>query len=87
MSIYVELIAYFGGFFLSINMIPQIYETYVNKSAKEISYIFLVLNLLGLGLYCTYGFIKDLMEIYITILFTFFLTCIMIILKFYYSSN
>ena len=62
MTFYIGLLTYIGGFFLSINMIPQIYKTYNTKSVGYITYLYLIFNILGLGFYSTYDLIQNLVK-------------------------
>ena len=81
----VDLIGYMGGGCMTINMIPQLYKTYTTKSANDISIIFLVLNLIGLGLYTIYGIIKNIYTISIPVSISFILLFILFILKYLYT--
>jgi len=84
---YINILGYVGGFFLTINMIPQIYKTYKEKKADNISLLFLLLNFIGLFLNMTYSYLDKIYAIAIPISFSFFFCCIMIILKLKYKNN
>ncbi len=47
----IDLVGYTGGACMTINMVPQLYTTYITKSVNDISIMFLILNVMGLGLY------------------------------------
>lgn len=81
-----NLLAYVGGLILSSQMIPQILKIIQHKSAKDISYIFLILNLIGLSFICTYGFHIQDRPLYITTGISLFHTIIVLIIKFYYDK-
>lgn len=51
-----EYFAYVGGALLGANLIPQIYNTYLLQSAKELSWCFLALNTTGLVCMSIYSF-------------------------------
>ena len=84
---YINILGYLGGFFLTINMIPQIYKTYNEKRADNISLIFLLLNFIGLFLNMTYSYLDKIYAIAIPITFSFLFCCIMILLKLKYKNN
>mgnify|MGYP001223225057 CR=1 FL=1 len=84
---YINILGYLGGFFLTINMIPQIYKTYREKRADNISLLFLLLNFIGLFLNMTYSYLDKIYAIAIPISFSFFFCCIMIVLKLKYKNN
>lgn len=68
-------------------MIPHIIEIVKHRSTKDISHIFLFLNVIGLSLMCTYGVhIKD-RPLSITTEISLFNTLIVITLKAYYASD
>lgn len=54
-----EIIGYLGGFLLSANLLPQLYQSVTTKSSEDVSMLFLVLNESGLSLYMIYGFVKS----------------------------
>lgn len=51
-----EYFAYVGGALLGVKLVPQIYNTYKLKSAKELSWSFLALNMTGLACMSIYSF-------------------------------
>jgi uncharacterized protein with PQ loop repeat len=62
-----DAVAYIGGFLLGIQMIPQIYKIYISKSVDDISWYFLLINIIGLSCMMTYGLSKNDMSLYIPI--------------------
>lgn len=83
----IDLVGYTGGACMTINMVPQLYKTYVTKSVNDISIIFLILNVLGLGLYTIYGIIKNIHTITIPVSISFIISCILCILKYVYTNK
>lgn len=82
-----ELLAYVGGFILAFQMIPQITRLVKTESAKDLSYMFIILNIIGVFFMCLYGFhIKD-KPLYITTSFSLINTFILLILKIYYDNK
>ena len=84
---FIDLIGYIGGVCMTINMIPQLYKTYLTKSVNDISITFLILNVLGLGLYTVYGIIKNIYTITIPVSISFIISCILCLLKYIYTSK
>lgn len=82
-----DILGFIGGFFLTINMIPQIYKNFKEKKVDDISFIFLLLNFIGLFFNMTYSFLNKIYAIAFPISLSFFCTCIMIILKIKYKNN
>jgi MtN3 and saliva related transmembrane protein len=56
---------YFGGLLLSVQMIPQIIKVGRTMSAKDLSYVYLMLNLVGLQSMAIYGIIENDKPLYI----------------------
>mgnify|MGYP001479509872 CR=1 FL=1 len=82
-----DIMAYIGGSILASQMIPQIIKIVKHRSAKDISHIFLFLNVIGLSFMCTYGFhIKD-RPLSITTGISLFNTLIMMMVKVYYDHG
>ena len=84
---YTDTLGFVGGFFLTINMIPQIYKNFKEKKVDDISFMFLLLNFLGLLLNMIYSYTNHIYAIAIPISLSFFFTNIMIILKIKYKNN
>lgn len=61
-----DLIAYTGGFLLSMQIVPQIWKMYRTKSANDLSYVFMLSNLVGVCLMFVYGYIKHDRPLYVT---------------------
>jgi len=82
-----NIIAYFGGTILGLQMIPQIIKVYKTKSSTDLSYAFLSLNIIGLLCMATYGISNGYKPIYIPILFSITNTICLLYLKIYYESK
>lgn len=83
----IDLIGYTGGACMTLNMIPQLYKTYTSKSVNDISIMFLVLNVFGLGLYTIYGIIKHIYTITIPVSISFVISCMLCLLKYIYTKK
>lgn len=78
---YSQLFSFIGGSILCINMWPQIYKTYKCDSAKELSIMFLGLNISGLLFMDVYGFLQKDMSLYIPISLSLMNSIILVFLK------
>ncbi len=85
-QILIDVIGYFGGFILGIQLIPQIYKIYVSKSCEDISTVFLQLNILGLSLMTTYGVLTNAKPLYIPCSISLLSTIIVYSMTFIYTS-
>jgi|YelNatPaOPRAMG01_1025707.scaffolds.fasta_scaffold92463_2 MtN3 and saliva related transmembrane protein len=56
----VDFLGFIGGALTTFGLIPQILRIYTLKSAKEISLIFTILMLIGIGCWLIYGIVKRL---------------------------
>jgi uncharacterized protein with PQ loop repeat len=77
--------AYVGGGILSIQMIPQIHKIVTSKSAQDLSFSFMGMNVLGLMFMLIYAINNSDRPLYITISLSIFNTCVSIFLKYYYD--
>lgn len=82
-----DIIGYIGVFFISINLIPQIYHTYKIKNSEAISYIFILFGLLSSFFMGLYGILVEKMPIIISNSIMFCFYCVMLITKFYYNTS
>lgn len=76
-----EIYSYAGGMILCINMIPQIKKTWEQQSAKELSYMFMGMNVTGLTLMSVYGILQEDKSLYIPMFVSLTNTIILIMLK------
>lgn len=81
----IDVFGYFGGLFLTINLIPQIFKTKKAQSAKDISLLFLLMNETGLLFYSIYGFSEELYPMAIPSFISFKLNTILLLLKIKYD--
>ena len=52
---YIEIIGYIGSFMLSLTYIPQIINIYKTKSAKDLSYLMIIMLIIGYIIFLAYG--------------------------------
>jgi MtN3 and saliva related transmembrane protein len=86
MVVYVEVIGYIGSFVLSFMAIPQIYNIWRTKSAKDLSYGMLAMLMIGYILFLTYGVLIWSIPIVTSIAFSITNCSIMIALKWKYDK-
>ena len=82
-----DILGYIGGGILSFQLIPQIYKVQKRKSSSDLSFFFLFLNIIGLGLMCTYGFLNQEKPLYITTGISLINTIVLSFLKLYYDRQ
>ena len=76
-----KLIGLFGGIFLGVCLIPQVYRTIKTNSTKDISLIWQILYLIGLSLLYIYALYFNLWSLYIPSSFELLCIIILIIYK------
>ena len=82
-----EYFAYVGGGLLGVKLIPQIYKTHTLRSAEELSWSFLLLNMTGLGCMGIYSFSTNDAPILIPVAISFGMTVILAMMKIYYHLD
>lgn len=81
-----ELIGFIGGILLSLQLLPQIVKCIKIKRSMDISYLFLLISILGSLFIIIYGFLIDSLSIIITITISFVLKIILILIKIKYDK-
>jgi MtN3 and saliva related transmembrane protein len=61
-----DWLAYTGGAILGLQIIPQIVKIYQTRSAKDLSYLFMLSNIVGVAFMFVYGFVNGDHPLYIT---------------------
>jgi uncharacterized protein with PQ loop repeat len=82
-----DYIGYAGSFFVSINLIPQIYHIYIIKDASSISIVSYVLNIIASILLVAYGYLINKIPVIISNGMVFLFSIIMLLLKYIYKNN
>ena len=80
-----ELIGFIGGLCLSIQLLPQIVKAIKTKKTMDLSYLFLMISLLGSLIVVIYGFLIDSISIIVTVTISFVSKIILILLKMKYD--
>jgi MtN3 and saliva related transmembrane protein len=76
-----------AGVCTAISLLPQIIKVIREKKTEDISIFYLLVLLVGLGLWTYYGFLKDDLPIIATNIFSMVLNITMISLGLYYKKN
>lgn len=82
-----EFIGIAAGICTAISLLPQIIKVIREKKTEDISIFYLLVLLLGLGLWTYYGFLKDDLPIIVTNMFSMLLNITMIGLGLYYKKK
>jgi uncharacterized protein with PQ loop repeat len=82
-----DYIGYVGSFFVSINLIPQIYHIYIIKDATSISIISYILNINASILLVIYGYLIKKNPVMISNGMVLIFSIIMLVLKYIYKKN
>jgi len=77
---FTEVIGIAAGVCTSISLLPQIIKIIREKKAKDISLFYLIILLVGLGLWTYYGFLRKDIPIIATNIFSMVLNITMIVL-------
>jgi len=81
-----QLIMLVSSVLLSMQLIPQVYKIYKNKSAKDISYISIIITLIGLSGIITYGIHMNFIELWVPPIVQVCLTSQTLLMKIYYDN-
>lgn len=81
-----KYIMFFSSIILSVQLLPQNYKIYKKKSAKDISYITIFINLLGVTGIISYGIHMKLIEIWVPPIVQIIFTSHSLLMKIYYDN-
>ena len=82
-----EVIGFIGSFFISINLIPQIYHIYKNKNANSISVTSIALGIISSIIMFSYGILINKFPIIISNGMVFLFYLIILFFKYLYSFS
>lgn len=60
-----ELIGFIGGLLTTMGMVPQVWRLYKLRSAREISLTFILLFIIGIIFWMSYGILRGLFSVII----------------------
>ncbi len=86
-SNYVDLVGYLAALLTTIAFLPQLYKTWLTKSADDVSSIMLILFITGLSCWIIYGIKINSFPILVANIITFIFNFSILILKITYSKN
>lgn len=82
-----QIIGIVAGIFTSISMLPQLIKILKEKKAEDVSVWMLIILLLGLGLWTTYGLIKKDWPIIVTNIFSILINIALIFFRYKYREK
>ena len=86
-SDFINALGFVAGIFTTIAFIPQVIKTWNLKSAKDVSYLMFVFFILGVLLWCIYGWEIHSVPVIVANTITFFLAATIIVLKLIYERR
>lgn len=85
MDVFAQIIGYSAAIFLIVTLLPQIHHTYKTKKVDDLSYFFIVLNLITSSLFLLYGILLQELPLIIANIFLIFQNITLIIFKKIYT--
>ena len=82
----IDVLGFVAGIFTTIAFIPQVIKTWNSKSAEDVSFLMFIFFLLGVLLWCAYGWEIHSIPVIIANAITFILALSIIILKILYEK-
>jgi MtN3 and saliva related transmembrane protein len=83
----VDILGYIASILIAFCYVPQILKIIANKNGEMVSYVMYFILILANILFIYYGIIKNVIPIILTNVIGFFMCCMIICLKIYYSKN
>ena len=84
---YIDLIGFLAALLTTVAFLPQLYKTWVTKSANDVSLIMLILFTTGLILWIIYGIKINSIPILVANIITFIFNFSILILKITYRKS
>lgn len=82
-----QIIGIVAGILTATSLIPQLVKILKEKKADDVSPLMLIILLVGLGLWATYGFMKKDWPIIITNCFSFLLNLVVLFCRYKYAKD
>ncbi len=83
----IQVLGFIAGIFTGISLLPQLIKIIKEKKSEEISIWMLLILMVGLALWTTYGILKNDLPIMITNSFSLTVNIIILILRFKYKEK
>lgn len=80
-----ELVGYLGRFLIAVALTPQLIKTWKTKSAKDLSFLWTTISLIGLILYSIYAAINKVLPLLTFAIIESIMIMVLIILKIKYD--
>ncbi len=84
---YIDLFGFLAALLTTVAFLPQLYKTWKTKSADDVSLIMLILFIIGLICWITYGIKINSIPILVANIITFIFNFSILLLKITYSKN
>ena len=84
---FIQIVGLVAGIITSSAMLPQVIKIFKEKKAKDISLIMIIVLLIGLSLWVTYGFLRDDIPIIATNLFSVLVNMVLLGLSIKYTNK
>jgi MtN3 and saliva related transmembrane protein len=81
----IELLGFSAGLLVAISSLPQLIKSWKTKSTKDVSILWLLINILGQILWIGYGFFKNSISLIIMSFITLLMVSSVLILKLKYK--
>lgn len=82
-----DIIGFAAGFFIAVSMIPQVVKSYKTKSVEDISFLMLIIIMIGTLLWTIYGILIKSLPIIVMDGFGFLINLILIFIKLQYGKK
>lgn len=82
-----QIVGLFAGICTSTSLLPQLIKTLKEKKAEEISKYMLMVLMIGLASWVTYGVLRDDLPIIVTNSFSLLLNVFLLVLRFKYGRK
>lgn len=82
-----QIVGIAAGILTATSLIPQLVKIIKEKKADDVSPMMLIILMAGLGLWATYGFMKEDWPIIITNSFSFLLNLVVLFFRYKYSRE
>jgi MtN3 and saliva related transmembrane protein len=84
---FTQILGIAAGILTSVSQVPQLVKILKEKKADDVSPMMLVILMAGLGLWATYGILKEDWPIIITNAFSFLLNGVVLIFRYKYAKD
>jgi MtN3 and saliva related transmembrane protein len=84
---HIQVIGIIAGSLTAFSLIPQLVKILKEKKADDVSPMMLIILMAGLGLWTTYGILKEDWPLIITNSFSFLLNAVVLVMRFKYAKE